>query len=135
MDALWPTIAMYILLTDILTCPRCGPEFGLILLADRMEERRVLAGVLGCANCREHYPITGGYGAFGSGWPIETDAPNDDAAVRLAALLGVTEGPGFVLLVGAPATHAGALADMIPGLEVVAASDSARAWSERAGVS
>ncbi|MGH7444137.1 MAG: hypothetical protein ACREKM_04635, partial [Longimicrobiales bacterium] len=42
---------------------------------------------------------------------------------------------GFVLLVGAPATHAGALADMIPGLEVVAASDSARAWSERAGVS
>lgn len=51
---------MHILLTDILSCPRCGPEFGLILLADRIEARRVLAGTLGCANCRSKYAIRDG---------------------------------------------------------------------------
>lgn len=51
---------MHLLLTDILSCPRCGPEFGLILLADRIEARRVLAGILGCANCRSKYPIREG---------------------------------------------------------------------------
>lgn len=126
---------MYILLTDILTCPRCGPDFGLILLADRMEERRVFDGMLGCANCREHYPITAGFGAFGGDWPMSANRASDDDAVRLAALLGVSEGPGFVLLVGEPAVHADAIADMIPGLEVIAATDTARTWNERAGVS
>ncbi len=130
---------MYILLTDILTCPRCGPDFGLILLADRIEERRVIAGVLGCANCREQYPITNGFGDFGSGSspvgsgvaPIDSDAE----ALRLAALLGVAEPHGFVLLVGEPALHAAAVADMVPGLEVVVAAEAARAWDERAGMS
>ena len=153
---------MHILLTDLLSCPRCGPDFGLILLADRIVERRVLDGRLGCANCRERYPITGGYGELASGLPGPAHVPpnaeparpgggapaaagtasaksnaadSDEPALRLAALLGVTDGPGFVLLVGAPATHAVALAGMVPGLEVVAAADEARAWEERAGVS
>ncbi|HWK89996.1 MAG TPA: Trm112 family protein, partial [Longimicrobium sp.] len=50
---------MHILLTDLLTCPRCGPEHGLVLLADRIEERRVVRGRLGCPNCRETYPVAG----------------------------------------------------------------------------
>ncbi|HEU5210678.1 MAG TPA: hypothetical protein VFU06_14890 [Longimicrobiales bacterium] len=126
---------MYILLTDILTCPRCGPEFGLILLADRIDERRVLSGRLGCANCREQYAVEDGFGVFGSGWGTEPRQPDDEAVMRLAALLGVTEGPGFVLLVGDAAVHAEALAGMVPNLEVVAASDAARDWAERPGVS
>ena len=56
---------MYILLTDALTCPRCGPEFGLLVLADRMEERRVIEGRLGCANCRSAFPIRD---AAADGW-------------------------------------------------------------------
>lgn len=127
---------MYILLTDILTCPRCGPEFGLILLADRIAERRVLQGVLGCANCRERYVVEDGFGTLGSGWSSDdAAAPQEEETVRIAAMLGVTEGHGFVLLVGDAAVHASALAGMIPGLEVVAASDMARMWPERPGVS
>ena len=53
---------MHIVLTDVLTCPRCGPSFPLILLANRVENRRVLDGVLGCANCREKYPVQDGLG-------------------------------------------------------------------------
>lgn len=121
---------MHILLTDILTCPRCGPGFGLILLADRTEDRRVLEGVLGCSNCREKYPIRDGAVDFGDA--PEVSATPDHAraehtgltngvvgAERLAALLGVTEGPAFVVLAGPATAQAGALAAMIAELEVL----------------
>ncbi len=126
---------MYLLLTDILTCPRCGPGFGLILLASRIDERRVLSGSLGCGNCREQYAIEDGFGTFGSGWVTPPREPDDEAVMRIAALLGLTEGRGFVLLVGDAAAHADALADLLPGLEVVVATDTARDWTERPGVS
>jgi uncharacterized protein YbaR (Trm112 family) len=51
---------MHILLTDVLACPRCGPEFGLIVLADVIEERRVRNGRLGCPNCRNSYEVADG---------------------------------------------------------------------------
>lgn len=114
---------MHILLTDILRCPRCGPEFGLVLLADRVEDRRVGAGRLGCANCREMYPVAGGEvdlrvpGAVGV--PEGGAAAGPDEAVRLAALLGLSEAWGSVLLAGAGADLADALAALVPGVEVV----------------
>jgi uncharacterized protein YbaR (Trm112 family) len=115
---------MHILLTDILRCPRCGPEFGLVLLADRVEERRVEAGRLGCANCREMYPVAGGEvdlrvpgaEALPEGGGA---AAGPDEAVRLAALLGLSEAWGSVLLVGAGADLADSLASLVPGVEVV----------------
>lgn len=124
---------MHILLTDILTCPRCGPGFGLILLADRAEDRRVLAGLLGCSNCREKYPIHDGIVDFGA-VPESVDAAaraaaTDDAAAteRLAALLGVTAGPAFLMLAGPAAAHAGALARMIEDVEVLTIGAAAAA--------
>ena len=77
---------MHILLTDALTCPRCGPEHGLILLADAIEERRVVSGKLGCPNCRTTFPIAGGGGtvpAFGGGPvpPVPTAGPASSGAV------------------------------------------------------
>src|SRR5690606_33440071 len=111
---------MHVLLTDRLTCPRCGPAFGLILLAERAEERRVQKGVLGCPNCRDSFPIDDGFGDVrapprrgvpaglaGGPDPRPTDAAESE---RLAALLGVAEGPGTLALVGGPARHGEALA-------------------------
>lgn len=49
-------------LSDRLTCPRCGPTYGLVLLPYEVEDRRVRSGVLGCANCRERYAIEEGVG-------------------------------------------------------------------------
>jgi uncharacterized protein YbaR (Trm112 family) len=150
---------MHILLTDILTCPRCGPAFGLILLAEQTAGRRVLEGVLGCANCRERYPVrdgaiffagaprnaggtadagdaadaadaadAGGAGGAGGADPAgrgaagdRDQALQDEQAVRLAALMGVTGGRGYVLLTGPAAAHARALAALLEGVEVVTA--------------
>ena len=128
---------MHILLTDILTCPRCGPEFGLILLADEVEERQVLAGGLGCSNCREMYRIEGGAvdlrtveGAEVA--PAEADA---ETAMRLAALLGLAGAGGTVLVAGPGAELAPAVAALVPGLQVVAFTPRPVPGEVRPGVS
>jgi uncharacterized protein YbaR (Trm112 family) len=132
---------MHILVTDRLACPRCGPGFGLILLADRLEERRVLDGVLGCANCRERYPVHAGFGDLRPP-PREELTPTEppgggepEDSFRLAALLGITSGPGLVLLSGRWAGHAERLAGMIEEIEVLAAHPGLLDEAERPGVS
>jgi uncharacterized protein YbaR (Trm112 family) len=132
---------VHLLLTDRLSCPRCGPGFGLILLADELVERRVLEGALGCPNCRDRFPIEGGFADLRP--PPRTPlgetpvaAPTTpEATEQLAALLGVAQGPGHVALLGSLAAHASALADLVPDVEVVAIDPGARASAEREGVS
>lgn len=134
---------MHLLLTDRLSCPRCGPSFGLILLADDLVERRVREGTLGCPNCRDAYPVRTGFadlrapprGALRAG-SAGAD-PSDDAAeaARLAALLGVARGPGTLALLGAPAAHADRLAEAVPDVHVVAVDADARTWPEHPDVS
>lgn len=127
---------MHVHLTDVLSCPRCGPEFGLVLLADRVEERRVLEGWLGCPNCRERYRVSGGLAELSYGPAVAAAGAADEAAaMRLAALLGVTEGPGMVLTVGSGAGQAERIAGLVPGIEVIAAAGSGHAATEVAGVS
>ncbi len=127
---------MHILLTDIVTCPRCGPEFGLILLADRVEERRVLQGRLGCPNCREMYPVEGGVLDLRLVEGAEDASPPDpDGAVRVAALLGLAGAGGTVLVAGPGAELAPGIAALVPGLEVVALTARFPAGPEGPGVS
>lgn len=129
---------MHILLTDLLTCPRCGPEFGLILLAQCLAERRVVQGHLGCANCREQYPVYGTVADLrldrSADAPAESasaDPSNDaEAAVRLAALMGLAGASGMALVAGPGARHAAAVSALVPELEVIAASESTAAGME-----
>lgn len=58
-----------------------------------------------------------------------------EGAFRLAALLGVERGPGFLLLMGPPARHAQRLAAMLEDIEVVAVSPETRESPETPGVS
>lgn len=121
---------MDVALSDLLTCPRCGPTHGLILLPDEVRDRRVITGVLGCANCRDRYPVTDGVAKLGAGGApvpgrtkgtgVVGSAPDPEEAVRMAALLDLGEGVGVVLLAGPAAAYAGALAAMLPELSVVA---------------
>jgi uncharacterized protein YbaR (Trm112 family) len=126
---------MLILLTDLLACPRCGPDAGLVALAERMEERRVLEGRLGCPNCRESYPVRGGVADLrlpGAGAPSAAEgAPADpEAAVRLAALMGLAGLQGMALLAGPGARHAAAVAALVPEVEVVALEAAPRTGGE-----
>lgn len=128
---------MHASLTDAITCPRCGPGYGLILLADEVVDRRILDGSFGCANCRERFPVRAGFGDLRFGSAPAAPRPSDYRvdAMRLAALLGITEGPALVLVAGVEAAQASALADLIEGIEVVAAWAPLEAEAERPGVS
>jgi uncharacterized protein YbaR (Trm112 family) len=132
-------------LTDVLSCPRCGPEHGLVLMADRVEDRRVREGVLGCPNCRERYPVRGGLvdlraGQGGAGpEPTVEAAPagpgGGEGAVRLAALMGVAEGSGVALIVGRDVGQAAGVASLVPELEVAVLGAGVEGWAEVPGVS
>lgn len=120
---------MHILLTDITSCPRCGPGFGLILLVEEITDRRVQHGWLGCPNCRERYRIADGVADLrGGGEPLEPSAaaaPGTHDAARLAALAGVTHGPAYLLVAGPASAHAAALAELLPEVHVIAAAGEA----------
>lgn len=134
---------MHLLLTDRLACPRCGPTFGLILLANRLDDRIVREGRLGCPNCRDAFPITDGFVDLrvpprGAPPPGLVGPPTGEAepeAERVAALLGVTGGPGSVALLGEPARHAEAVATVSQEIHVVGVDPDLRLWPERPRVS
>jgi uncharacterized protein YbaR (Trm112 family) len=132
---------MHLLVTDRLSCVRCGPDFRLILSIDEMSERRVLEGALACSNCRERYPIGGGAGDLRLA-PREPLSPPEssltadrNAAVRLAALLGVERGPGLLVVAGSSAWHAHPLSQVIEGIEVAVLRAPLHGESEQKGVS
>jgi len=131
---------MHLLLTDRLSCPRCGPEFGLILLADQMADRRVRNGTLGCPNCRDSYEIEDGFGDLRApprrklapglaGAPGEGDP---EEVERLAALIGVAQGPGTIVLAGGPASLGTAIASLLEGVDVVGVDPDLRLWDDDA---
>ena len=130
---------MHITLTDRLTCPRCGPGAGLIVLMDEVADRRVVSGSLGCPVCRARYPIAGRVadlrvGDAAAARTAPTGAGAGEAAVRLAALLGLEAGSGFVVLDGPDAlTVAAALRELAPEYEPVVVLSEAEV--EEAGAS
>ena len=135
---------MNVTLADHLVCPRCGPPFGLVLLARDVRDRRVYEGEFGCPNCRDRFPVEGGFGDLRppprgvgpgeGGGVVEVDeetgvggsegdlrgaGDRQTAALRLAATLGVTSGPGLVVVADGHRDEAPALAQLVRGIEVV----------------
>ena len=137
---------MNVVLTDHLVCPRCGPPFGLVLLAHNVRDRRVREGEFGCPNCRDRFPVEDGFAdlrppprgsapgeAEGTNAGDATKGASTDAtgrtgasdeevesrALRLAAALGVAEGPGLIVVPDSHRAEAGPLARLVRGIEVV----------------
>lgn len=120
---------MHIVLTDVLICPDCGVEQGLVARADRINERRIESGALGCPGCKRQYPIEAGVAFLDDGGPAAagngaaTGPPADPAAdaLKIAALLGLDRVNGFVLLMGSAAACAAQVAQLGETVEIVAA--------------
>lgn len=109
---------MHIELTDHLRCPMSHEESFVVLLPDRMDGRRVLAGHLGCPTCGWGTAWTDAVPDYGGGTP-GAGAPAFDAAAALA-LLGL-EGPGgWLALAGRAGALASELAALLPGVALVA---------------
>jgi hypothetical protein len=95
--------------------------------AHESADRLVTEGVLGCANCRDGFPIQAGFGdlrapprrelevglagAFGSRDELEAE--------RIAARIGVVCGPGTVVLVGGLARCGPVISLLTQDLQIV----------------
>ncbi|WP_425154182.1 hypothetical protein [Candidatus Palauibacter sp.] len=132
---------MFLELAEVLDCPDCRASAGLVAFVDRAERRRVIEGRLGCPLCEIEVPIRRGTMRFdlsgasrrASGAALAAPprpdpplpGPASETALRIAALLGVTDRAGQVVLLGPGlAGHAGWLARMGDRLEVVAWLDA-----------
>lgn len=111
---------MFIELTEFLRCPEDHDDAFCIVLPDEMVGRTIVRGVIGCPACRREYPIRNGVAEFG-GHPPQTPAVHaapEDADV-VAALLGLTNPGGFVILMGSAAALAARLRDRLAGVHLV----------------
>jgi len=120
---------VFIELVDSLRCLEPHEETWLVAAVDRRDGRHIMHGTLACPICRREYPIRDGIGWFA---PEPTDAAArltipreradgvaDDGAdeerfTRAAALLGLMEAGGIVVL-GGPWTD---VADGLPALGI-----------------
>jgi uncharacterized protein YbaR (Trm112 family) len=118
---------MFIELVDSLRCVSAHEDTWLVAGVTRMDGRRIVEGKLGCPVCHREYPVRDGVAWF-AGAPFGpesshlTPAPSvatEDRAMRAAALLGLTEAGGIVVLGGSWAGCADAIAELSPSHVVV----------------
>jgi hypothetical protein len=110
---------MFIELLDTLRCVADHPQIPLVTAISRREDRFVIDAISGCPTCRREYPIVSGSAWFRSIDDVRNadanaaSGPYDpEAALRIAALLAVTDGIS-VALVGAWARYATELSGML----------------------
>jgi uncharacterized protein YbaR (Trm112 family) len=109
---------VFIELTDHLRCPADHAEQYLVLLPDRIVDRSVITGRLGCPACGRTYAVTEGVAELGGPPPAPGPAPLDPAAMHV--LLGLGSPGGYAVLVGSAAGAWRGLAQAVPGVALVA---------------
>ena len=115
---------MFIELTDHLRCPADHAEQYLVLLPDRIVDRSVIAGRLGCPACGRTYVITEGIAERGGPPPTPSGAAHLDPAA-MHVLLGLASPGGYAVLVGSAAGAWRGLARALPGVALVAVNPPA----------
>jgi uncharacterized protein YbaR (Trm112 family) len=110
---------MFIELTDHLRCPADHEESYLVLLPDRMEDRSVREGRLGCPVCGRTYSLAEGVLDLGGEVPLSPASTLLDPA-SLTALVGLSGPGGYLALVGGPAARWREVAELNPGVGLVA---------------
>jgi hypothetical protein len=131
---------MFLELVDSLRCVRPHEDSWLVARADELVDRHIVRGELGCPVCGARYTVRDGVADFAAdAWGARcalhapvlvrpaartdagTDADSTQAlALRAAALLGLTESGGLVVLAGDWSACAYELLDMIEGVQLLA---------------
>jgi uncharacterized protein YbaR (Trm112 family) len=115
---------MFIELTDHLRCPVDHEERFLVLLPYRMEGRSVREGQLGCPVCHRTFTLVDGVLDVGGAPTVEDPASALDAE-SLSTLVGLGGPGGYLVLVGAPAAAWREVAELNPGVGLVAVNPPA----------
>ena len=106
---------MFLPLIDRLRCLNGHEDTWLVASIDRVEERDVLEGTLGCPVCSAEYRIRDGIVWFGDAPPAPIgETPSSGEALRLAAALDLTDARMTAILHGAWGAHASILRGLSP---------------------
>jgi uncharacterized protein YbaR (Trm112 family) len=108
---------LFIELIDALRCPADHPPSALVAAFDRIDDRDVVAGMLGCPVCRSEFQIRDG-----ALWMVTNAMPApatraknpDEDALRLAASLDLRSETGFAILRGSWCALADPIAAISP---------------------
>lgn len=93
----------------------------LVARADELDARHIVRGELGCPICASRYPVWEGVVDFAAGSSRPRDVPEEQGlALRAAALLGLTEPGGLVVLAGEWSACALELLEMTDGVQLLA---------------
>ena len=120
---------MYIELTDHLRCPADHEESYLVLLPDRVEDRSVRAGELGCPVCGRTFALVDGVIDVG-GEPEQPATGPGPGADALTALAGLSGPGGYLVVVGAPGRDWREVAERNPGVGIVLVNPPAEVGDE-----
>lgn len=108
---------MYIELVDSLRCVEAHEDTWLVAAVTRMDGRHIVEGKLGCPICRREYPVRDGIGWFtdepgdrSNNLPVVTSTADEEQVARAAALLGVLDAGGILVVGGSWSGCADALA-------------------------
>jgi hypothetical protein len=107
---------MFIELAEFLRCPADHEEQSYcVVVPDRMLDRVVHTGSIGCPVCKREYAIVNGAVMFDD-VSVEPEAPPTDlpAPEAVQAVLGLAGPGGYVVLVGSAALLAEPLAALLP---------------------
>jgi hypothetical protein len=110
---------VFIELTDHLRCPRDHEEAFLVLIPERMDGRRVMAGHLGCPACGWGTDWTDGIPDFGAAPDVSNEIPPFDAEAAIA-LIGIDGPGGWLALAGRAGALAHEIAARLPNVNLVA---------------
>jgi uncharacterized protein YbaR (Trm112 family) len=121
---------MFIELTDHLRCPADHPESFLVLLPDQIDDRSVRSGQLGCPVCGRTFQLVEGVLDVGDAPPPSrrSGALDPDA---LSTLVGLHGPGGYLVLVGPPAGLWRGVAELNPGVALVAVNSAGEMKDER----
>jgi hypothetical protein len=110
---------MFIELTDHLRCTADHDESFLVLLPNQMEDRSVRTGHLGCPVCGRTFQLVDGVLDTGDA-PADAQAGTALDADAISTLVGLHGPGGYMVLVGPPAALWKEVAEMNPGVALVA---------------
>ena len=116
---------MFIELTDHLRCPAEHEEQYLVLLPDRIEDRSVREGRLGCPVCGRTFALEEGVLDLG-GAPAPAETASALVPDAVAALAGLNGPGGYLALVGPPGDEWRGVAERLPGVGLVAVNPGPR---------
>ncbi len=115
---------MFIELTDHLRCPEDHAEQFLVLLPDEVDRRSVRTGRLGCPVCGRTYAVRDGIAELGAP-PALAETGDRLTADVMHVLLGLAGPGGYAVLCGTAGADWRELAELLPGVALVAVNPPA----------